>query len=89
MNDATINTSKPVDINLHVRKLLAEHHSIAAIWCTDDVRGIRPHLTEDQAWEVLQEVDRHHDAEQGITWMTLETAADDMFPNPDQKRRQS
>jgi hypothetical protein len=88
MNDAPINTGEPVDINRHVRELLAKQHSIAAIWCTDDVRGVRPHLTEDQAWEVLQQVDDLHDAEWGITWTTLETVADDMFPNPDRKRRQ-
>ena len=73
-----------VDINSHVRGLLAEHHSIAAIWCTDDVQGIRPHLTEEQAWKVLQEVHDHHDAEWGICWATLETVADDLFPKIDE-----
>src|SRR5580693_1160537 len=37
-----------IDINNHVHQLLAKHHSIAAIWCTDDVRGVRPHVTEEQ-----------------------------------------
>ena len=82
MTDATIN-SDPVDINHHVRQLLAQQHSIAAIWCTDDVRVIRPQLTEEQAWEVLQEVDDRRDAEWGITWTTLEVAADDLYPQPD------
>jgi hypothetical protein len=86
MNDATINTGEPVDINRHVHELLAKHHSIAAIWCTDDVRGIRPHLTEDQAWEVLEQVRDVHDAEWGICWTTLETVADDLFPEPDDKQ---
>ncbi len=86
MNDATNNTGEPVDINRHVRELLAKHHSIADIWCTDDVRGVRPHLTEDQAWEVLQQVDDIHDAEYGINWMTLETVADDLYPEPDDKQ---
>ena len=86
MNDETNNTGEPVDINNHVRKLLAKHHSIAAIWCTDDVRGVRPHLTEDQAWEVLQQVDDIHDAEWGITWTTLETVADDLYPAPDDEQ---
>ena len=83
MNDAIIDTGEPVDINAHVRQLLANQRSIAAIWCTDDVRGIRPHLTEEQAWEVLQEVDDRHDAEWGITWTTLEVTADDLYPQPD------
>jgi hypothetical protein len=76
----TDNTIDAINVNPHVRKLLARHHSIAAIWCTDDVRGVRPHLTEDQAWEVLQQVDDHHDADWGINWTTLATAADDLFP---------
>ena len=41
MNDATVN-SDPVDINHLVRQLLAKQHSIAAIWCTDDVRKSGP-----------------------------------------------
>ena len=79
--------NKPIDVNLHVHQLLAKHHSIAAIWCTDDVRGVRPHLTEDQAWEVLQQVSDIHDAEWGISWTTLKTVADDKFPNPNSRRR--
>lgn len=80
-------TIKFVDINCLVRELLAKRHSIAAIWCTDDVRDIRPHLTEDQAWEVLQEVEDHHAAEWGICWTTLQTVADDLFPPPTNRRR--
>ena len=87
MNDATINTGEPIDINHHVLQLLAKHHRIAAIWSTDDLRGIRPHLTEEQAWEVLQEVDDHHDAEWGINWTTLEDTADQMFPKRSTNRR--
>jgi hypothetical protein len=87
MNDTPINTDEPVDINRHVRELLVKHRSIAAIWCTDDVRGVRPHLTEEQAWEVLQQVDDHHDAEWGINWTTLETTADDLCPKPTRRRR--
>jgi hypothetical protein len=88
MNDATINTGEPVTINCHVHELLAKHHSIAVIWRTDDVRGVRPHLTEEQAWEVLQLVEDFHDAQWGINWTTLETVADDMFPRPTSRRGQ-
>jgi len=85
--NSTCTDSKHFDVNRHVRDLLAKHRSIAAIWCTDDVRGLRPHLTEDQAWEVLQQVDDHHDADWGINWTTLETTADDLFPKPTSRRR--
>ena len=74
-----------MDINRHVHQLLAKHRSIAAIWCIDDVKGIRPQLTDDQAWRVLEQVGDNHDAEWGISWTTLETVADDMFPKPKDK----
>ena len=70
------------DITLYVHDLLTRHQQIAAIWSVEDVKGIRPHLTDNQAWEVLKEVGRKHDAEYGISWTTLETMADDMFPEP-------
>jgi len=86
---ATTVSNESIDVNLHVHQLLAKHRSIAAIWCIDDVKGIRPHLTDDQAWEVLEEAGRKHDAEYGISWTTLEVFADMMFPDPARKWRQS
>ncbi|HWY87048.1 MAG TPA: hypothetical protein VNX28_10005 [Gemmataceae bacterium] len=81
-NDTTTSAgNEPVDVNLHVHQLLAKHNRIAAIWCIEDVRGIRPDLSDEQAWEVLEEVGRKHDAEYGISWTTLEAMADYMFPN--------
>jgi len=77
------------NVNRHVRELLAKHHSIAAIWHIDDVKDIRPDLTDEQAWEVLEQVGDIHDAEWGINWTTLETVADDLFPKPTSTRRQS
>ena len=86
MTDTTDNPtgtdSEDFDVNGHVRKLLAKHHRVAVIWCAEDVREMRPDLSEDQAWEVLQAVDDYHDAESGISWTTLETVADDLFPEP-------
>src|SRR5271170_6099423 len=93
MTDTTDNPdstdSTEFDANRHVRELLAKHHSIAAIWCTDDVRGVRPHLTEEQAWEVLQQVEDLHDAEWGISYTTLETVADDLFPKRDTSAKET
>ncbi len=71
------------DITLYVHDLLAKHRQIAATWSLEDVQGIRPDLTDDQAWEVLERVGDKHDAELGITWTTLETVADDLYPAPD------
>jgi len=75
---------EPFDINHFVHRLLAHYGRIAAIWGVEDVQGIRPDLTADQAWEVLEEIGDKHDAEWGITWTTLETMADDMFDRPPQ-----
>ena len=61
---------EPPDTDIH--DLLAKRQQIAAIWGIEDVQSIRPDLSEQQAWEVLQMVDRHKDAELGITWLTLE-----------------
>ena len=71
------------DIDIHA--LLAERRQVAALWSTEDVQEIRPDLSEDQAWEVLQAVSRRHDAELGINWLTLELAADDLYPQPDRE----
>jgi hypothetical protein len=68
------------DFNPFVHTLLALDRQIAAIWCIDDVKGIRPHLSDDQAWEVLKAVGDRHDASWGICWTTLEIVADDLFP---------
>jgi hypothetical protein len=73
------------DIDFH--QLLARDCKIAAIWCIDDVRGVRPDLNDQQAWEVLEEVGRKHDAEYGITWVALQCMADELFPQPRNTRR--
>jgi len=72
---------EPFDINHFVHRLLASDRKIAAIWCIEDVLGIRPDLTADQAWEVLERAGDKHDAEYGISWTTLECVAEDLFGN--------
>src|SRR5438309_11015354 len=67
------------DVNGFVHSLLSRCHKVAAIWCIEDMKAIRPDLTDDQAWEALEEVGRKHDAEYGISWTTLECMADILF----------
>jgi hypothetical protein len=62
-----------------IHRLLAKHHQIAVIWCVDDVIDIRPDLTDEQAWEVLQAAEHHHDANIGINWEVLEFHAQFLF----------
>ena len=87
MNTSPIDND-PLDVNLHVHQLLAKHRRIAAIWCIKDLKAVRPDLTDDQAWEVLEQVGHKHDAEYGINWTTLEVTAADLFPEPSTTRRQ-
>jgi hypothetical protein len=63
--------------NIHT--LLAKRRQIAVIWDVDDVIAIRPDLTDDQAWDVLQAALKHHDAGVGINWEVLEFQAEILF----------
>jgi hypothetical protein len=69
------------DIDIDIHELLASHQQIAHIWGTEDVQKVRPDLSDEQAWEVLQYVDCRKDAKWGITWLTLEMAAGHLFGN--------
>jgi len=53
---------------------------IAIIWDIEDVQQIRPDLTDEQAMDVLLEVEDNHDAEWGVSWTTLEATAGILFP---------
>jgi hypothetical protein len=53
---------------------------IAISWHIDDVREIRPDLTDEQCREVLQQAERRHDASVGINWDVLAIHAEDLFP---------
>ncbi len=66
-------------LELSVHELLAGRKQIAAVWSVEDVQAIRPDLTGEQAWQVLQRADTRHDATLGITWDTLEIIAEDLF----------
>jgi hypothetical protein len=67
-------TPAPGEIDIHA--LLAKRRQIAVIWSIEDVQEMRPDLTEDQCWEVLQATERRQDAEIGINWEVLSCHAD-------------
>lgn len=69
--------SEPPEIDIH--EILAERRLIGLLWGIEDVHEVRPGLSEDQCWEVLQFVECHKDAELGINWQTLEFAAEELF----------
>ncbi len=62
-----------------IHDLLAGRQQIALIWSIEDVLAVRPDLTKQQAWKVLRQVERHHDAALGVTWDTLQFAAEHLF----------
>ena len=55
-------------------------NSIAIIWEIEDVKSIRPDLTDNECLDVLCFADRKHDASLGICWDTLEWHCDYLFP---------
>jgi hypothetical protein len=54
--------------------------TIEISWHIDDVKEVRPLLTDAQAREVLEQAKRRHDADIGINWDVLAIHADDLFP---------
>ncbi len=62
------------------RRLKQPADSIEISWHIDDVKEVRPDLSEAQARDVLDQAKRRHDASIGITWDVLAIHADDLFP---------
>jgi hypothetical protein len=52
---------------------------ISISWSTEDVQSVRPDLSDDQAWQVLQAVEHDHDANIGVNWNVLECHAKWLF----------
>ena len=64
---------------LDLDRLHTERKEIATVWMIADVTSIRPDLTEEQAWDVLQVADRRHDATIGINLEVLHYHAQSLF----------
>jgi hypothetical protein len=64
---------------IDIDAVLATRRQIAAIWSMQDVQEVRPDLTEEQCWQVLQHVRHDHDATIGINWDVLSCHADMLF----------
>jgi hypothetical protein len=61
--------------NEQIREILASRG-----WHIDDVKNVRPDLTDEQAMQVLKRYIDEHDVEIGINRLVLEIVADDLFP---------
>lgn len=76
-----MNHCKPEEFaDRDIHEMLAKRRHVAVIWSIEDVQTVRPDLSDDQAWEVLQECIDRHDCEWGFTWTFLKDVAHDLFP---------
>ncbi len=71
----------PLDDRIDIHAVLAHRRQVAIVWETGDVREVRPDLSDDQAWEVLQGCLDWHDCELGFTWTLIEMVAHRLFPH--------
>jgi|GEM_PF-3454351 len=67
---------------IDIGQLIAEHSAIALVWDAAHVRDQRPDLTNEQAWEVLQECERSWDRLNDPMLETIRQVAENLFPNP-------
>lgn len=70
------------EVEVDVRQLLRQKHQIAEVWDILDVQSQRPHLTDEQAWEVLQTVEFRLNPDFGINWDFIRATADELHPKP-------
>ena len=82
MNDTRINADELASIKRDVRQLMANYLGIAVFWTAEDVRLIRPDLSDEEAFEVLSEVNDNYDPASGITSTTIKATADELFSIP-------
>jgi hypothetical protein len=69
---------------IDIYNMLAHRREIAIVWNIHDVKEVRPDLTDDQAWEVLQQVERKQDVLVGVDQDLLRCVAEELFgPPPD------
>jgi hypothetical protein len=66
-------------MNHTIHQQLAKQRQIADIWGIEDVQSVRPDLSDEQAWDVLQAVLRYRDAGIGINWEVIESHAEQLF----------
>ncbi len=53
---------------------------INLVWNVTDVKIVRPDLSKEECADVLEAVERNHDATLGVTWDTLEFWAENLYP---------
>jgi hypothetical protein len=77
-NQQTKPFQKYADID--VDEVLAERGQIGLIWDIHDVKSVRPDLSNEHAWKVLDISAVHYDPS-GSFWEVIEKVADEMYPD--------
>lgn len=71
--------TQQTEIDIHAE--LARRRQVAIIWGVEDVRAVRSDLTDDQAWEVLQQCKREHGIHFDMSLAMIEAIALLLFPD--------
>ena len=79
LREAIEDSPPPEPPEVDIPALLAKHRQVAVTWCCEDVKHVRPDLSDDQCWEVLQQGIDQHDCEWGFTWTFIKDIAEEMF----------
>lgn len=69
----------PDEFEVDLDELLQQNRIIGHLWTINDVREVRPQLTEEQAWEVLRESQDSLAVDERLNWNHIEKVADDLF----------
>ena len=57
---------------------------IAYLWSIEDVKELRPDLTDEECMAVLKKCQFNSDADIGMNWDILRSQADELFPEEEQ-----
>lgn len=60
--------------------MIDDENEISIVWHIEDVQSVRPDLNDVEARDVLAFVKDKHDANYGVSWETIEGAADYLYP---------
>jgi len=67
-------------VDVDFDELLAKHHAIGIVWESAHVKDQRPELTDEQAWQVLQECQRSWERLNDPMLKTIRQVADNLYP---------
>ena len=67
---------------VQLKATIDPRETIDVRWSIEDVQGVRPELSDEQAIQVLLKAKRMHDPSVGINWDVLRVHANMLYPQP-------